>query len=75
MCCKRLRTHAILSVLVFLHLLPGESQAVAELLSAHSEHISGYWLPTCLSTGLGAFLTIACSRFTSACGSDCAVRV
>jgi hypothetical protein len=29
---------AVLSVLVFLHLLPGESEAVAELLSAHSEH-------------------------------------
>jgi len=70
------RAYAVRSALIFLHLLEREPKAVGELLLAHSEHLSGHsdTAAHVFIDGVVAFPTIACSRFTSACGADCAVR-
>src|SRR5262245_50787167 len=67
------RAYAVRSALIFLHLLEREPKAVGELLLARSEHLSGHsdTAAHVSIVGVGAFLTIACSRFTAACGAYC----
>jgi hypothetical protein len=76
MCCKRLAPMRFVPLSYFCtcwNVSPRPSASFSWLIPSIFRAIRTR-LPTCLSTGLGAFLTIACSRFTSACGADCAVR-
>ena len=60
------RADAVLSVLIFLHLLPCDPKAVAELLSAHSEHH-----PAHPNTGAHVFIDGAGGPFEHYLFHDC----